>query len=86
MDRKKPTKMDIKANGIVLVALVCAATAVLHAQFTLVGRPVHIHGFASQGFTYSNDNNYLTMRTSEGSLAFTDGGVNMSAPITDNYT
>src|SRR5438093_12557180 len=26
---------------------------------------------------------YLTMRTSEGSLAFTDGGVNISASITD---
>jgi hypothetical protein len=75
--------MDIKAKRIALLPLVCAATAVLHAQFTLVGRPVHINGFASQGFTYSNDNNYLTMRTSEGSLAFTDGGVNMSASITD---
>src|SRR5258708_33388980 len=75
--------MAIRANAIALVALLCAAPAALQAQFTIERRPVQIHGFASQGFTYSNDNNYLTMKTSEGSFAFTDGGVNLSVPITD---
>jgi hypothetical protein len=75
--------MDLRANRWVLVTLVCVTTAPLHAQFTVAGRPVQIHGFASQGFTYSNDNNYLTMQTSEGSFTFTDGGLNMSMPITD---
>ena len=76
--------MDIRANRILLVALICAAPAALHAQFLIAGRPVQIYGFASQGFAYSNDNNYLTMKTSDGSFQFTDGGINISSPITDN--
>src|SRR5216683_1934985 len=80
--RKSPITMDIRKNMIVLV-LVCAAPVALHGQFTIEERPVQIHAFASQGFTYSNDNNYLTMKTSQGSFAFTDAGVNISSPITD---
>src|SRR5207249_12303520 len=75
--------MRIGAYRMALASLLCATPVALHAQFTIEGRPVQIHGFASQGFTYSNDNNYLTMKTSEGSFALTDGGVNMSMPITD---
>src|SRR5882672_10605164 len=73
--------MNIRKNMIVLV-IVCAAPAALYGQFT-IRRPVQIHAFASQGFTYSNDNNYLTMKTSEGSFAFTDAGMNISTPSTD---
>src|SRR3984885_14151094 len=68
------------------VALVCIlwGQAVLHAQeFKLLDRTVQVHGFASQGFVYTNDNNWLTMDTSDGSAAFTDFGLNMSTPITD---
>jgi hypothetical protein len=69
------------------MAAVCAAPAALHAQFDfrIDGRPVQVHGFAAQGFVYSNNNNYLTMDTSEGSFAMTDGGVNISAPVTDKF-
>jgi len=70
--------------AIALIALACAPPAALHAQFMIEGRRVQIHGFASQGFAYSNDNNYLTMKTSNGSFAFTDGGANISTQITDN--
>jgi hypothetical protein len=42
-----------------------------------------VHSFLSQGFAYSNDNNYLTMQTSKGSFAMTDVGVNVSAQLTD---
>jgi len=75
--------MDKRKNAIALVALACAVPAALHAQFLIEGRPVQIHGFASQGFAYSSDNNYLTMNTSAGSFKFTDGGVNISSPVTD---
>src|ERR1700686_3296847 len=75
--------MDTRKSAVVFMTLVCGVPAALHAQFMIEGRPVQIHGFASQGFTYSNDNNYLTMQTSDGSFNFTDGGVNISAPITD---
>jgi hypothetical protein len=66
--------------------LVCVllGQVMLHAQeFKLLDRTVQVHGFASQGFVYTSDNNWLTMDTSNGSAAFTDFGLNMSAPITD---
>ncbi len=47
-------------------------------EFKLFDREVQVHGFASQGFAYSGQNNLLTMNTSSGSGAFTDGGLNMS--------
>ncbi len=42
-----------------------------------------MHGFASQGFVYTDDNNWLTMNTSQGSAAWTDFGLNMSSEVTD---
>ena len=54
-------------------------------QFSLGGHAVQYHAFASQGFAYSNDNNYLTMQTSKGSFAFTDGGVTLGSQITDKF-
>jgi len=44
---------------------------------------VQIHGFASQGFISTNDNNWLTMNTSQSSGAFTDFGINVSTNVTD---
>jgi hypothetical protein len=58
----------------------------LHAQdFKFLNRPVQVHGFASQGYAYSNENNFLTMDTSHGSPAFTEGALNLSMPITDKF-
>jgi len=71
---------------MVRVALIClcAVPAVLHAQeFKLFDRTIQYHGFASQGFIYTNDNNWLTMHTSQGSGAFTDFGANASMRVTD---
>jgi hypothetical protein len=67
--------------------MVSALTGVLHAQFDFTIGPsqVQIHSFASQGFGYSNDNNYLTMKTSQGSFAMTDGGINASMRLTDKF-
>jgi len=68
-----------------LVALCVYPVAGLHAQldFTIDGRQVQVHSFVSQGFGYSNDNNFLTMDTSKGSFAMTDGGINISTQLTD---
>lgn len=65
----------------------CAARLSLHAQeFKLFDRQVQIHGFASQGFVHTNDNNWLTMNTNNvGSGEFTDFGANASVPITDKF-
>jgi hypothetical protein len=76
-----------KARTLVLTGFLCAAPVALHAQFdfTVDGRDVQIHSFASQGFMYTNQNNYMTMNTTSGSFAFTDFGANFSTKLTDNF-
>ena len=44
---------------------------------------VQIHGFYSQGYLKTNDNNYLA-ETEDGSLQFDEFGVNFSTQLTDN--
>ncbi len=62
----------------------CAGPIAMHAQeFKFLDRTVQFHGFASQGFVYTDENNWLTMHSSRGSGAFTDFGVNVSTQITD---
>lgn len=68
-----------------LCVLAVSAVCPISAQITLDGHAVQIHGFASQGFAYSDNNNYLTMPTSNGSFTFTDAGLNVSTSITDKF-
>src|SRR5271157_349294 len=73
---------------IVKVALFCLCvgqTALQAQEFKLFDRTIQFHGFASQGFIYTNDNNWLTMHTSQGSGAFTDFGANASMQVTDKF-
>lgn len=68
----------------IVLACLCAGQFTVQAQdFKLFDREVQVHGFASQGFVYTNTNNWLTMNTSQGSGAFTDFGLNVSTSITD---
>jgi len=69
--------------GAMLTAFTLSIT--LHAQDFKVGtRTVQVHGFGTQGFIHTNDNNWLTMNTSgAGSGAFTDMGLNMGMQVTD---
>jgi hypothetical protein len=75
----------MQVKTIALAVALSVVPGLLHAQFDfhVDGRDVQIHSFASQGFSYSNDNNYLTMKTSDGSFAFTDFGANVSMAISD---
>jgi hypothetical protein len=75
------------AKRIALIIAACGVPATLQAQFdfNLDGHQVQFHSFGSQGFAYSNQNNYLTMKTSDGSFAMTDGGVNVSIQLTDHF-
>jgi len=59
----------------------------LHAQeFKIGNKDVQVHGFGTQGFVHTNDNNWLTMNTSgTGSGAFTDAGLNFGSQITSNF-
>jgi hypothetical protein len=71
-----------------LVALLCTASVALHGQdFKLFDRDFQVHGFATQGIVWTNENNWLTMNTSvgSGSAQFTDFGANISVPITDKF-
>lgn len=73
-------------RGIVAVVVTClsAGPLTLPAQdFKFFGREVALHGFVSQGFVYTNTNNWLTMHSSQGSAAFTDFGFTLSTDITD---
>jgi hypothetical protein len=67
-----------------LLVLLCAGPVSLCAQeFKLFDREIQVHGWLSQGFVYTNDNNWLTMNTSSGSFAMTDMGLNLSTQLTD---
>ena len=67
--------------GGTLTALMLAST--LHAQELKLGKyDVQVHGFGTQGYIKTNDNNWLTMNTSGGgSGAFTDAGLNLGLQI-----
>ncbi|HEV2401336.1 MAG TPA: hypothetical protein VGS27_30655 [Candidatus Sulfotelmatobacter sp.] len=60
------------------------AQILLNAQeVRIFDRTVQFHGFASQGFVYTSQNNWLTMGTASGSFAMTDMGANVSTALTD---
>lgn len=68
------------------IALLLSASIVVKAQdFRVFERKVQVHGFASQGFVRTDQNNWLTMQTGggRGSMAMTDFGINVSMPVTD---
>lgn len=71
------------AVGLALLSLVFPL--LLHAQdFKVAGREVQFHGFASQGFVHTDNNNWLTMNTSHiGSGEFNDVAINVSTQIND---
>jgi hypothetical protein len=75
-----------KVSPITLsVAALLSCAISVRAQFNVERHDFQIHGFATQGFAYSNENNYLTMQTSKGSFDFTDAGLNMSAFVTNKF-
>src|SRR5690242_14062744 len=44
---------------------------------------IQIHGFATQGILFSSQNNYLTMKSSSGSLRWTEGAVSVNDAVSD---
>ncbi|MGD0469347.1 MAG: hypothetical protein ABSA54_13300 [Terriglobales bacterium] len=75
--------MHRRILGLVFACFFAGQLTLRAEDFKLFDREVAIHGFASQGFIYTNTNNWLTMNTSQGSAAFTDFGVNVSTSVTD---
>ena len=65
---------------MLLILFVCICASSLYAQ-DLTG--LEIHGYVTQGFLFSSNNNYLTMESSGGSAQWTDGAVSVSDSLTD---
>jgi hypothetical protein len=75
-----------RAVRLSLFSLILAPLCLHSQDFKIDGREIQIHGFASQGFVHTDDNNWLTMQTSNvGSGEFSDFGVNASTQITDRF-
>jgi len=72
-----------KTVQFIMLCLGLLGSALNAQEFKLFDRDVQVHGFATQGFIYTNHNNWLTMKTSEGSAAFTDFGGNISMQVSD---
>ncbi len=51
-------------------------------QFKVAGKDVQVYGFFQQGFAVSSGNNFLTMKTTNGSFSMTDGGFNVATRLT----
>lgn len=70
----------------VIFSLMCFCGTVAFAQdFTVFNRNVQVHGFMGQGIAYTDTNNWLTMQSSDASVAYSDFGVNISSQITDKF-
>src|SRR5579863_636915 len=65
-------------RAVIAFLCVCSAAAVSQDLGNL-----QVHGFATQGFLFSSNNNYLTMRSSDGSLQWTEGAISVSDPVSD---
>jgi hypothetical protein len=74
------------AVALLLLSLGVAPVSLRGQDFKLWDREFQVHGFASQGFVHTNENNWLTMETSHfGSGEFSDFGANLSTQVTDKF-
>ena len=70
---------------LVIAAMLCAGGLAAHAQeFRVFDRNVQVHGFGTQGYIKTDQNNWLTMNTANGgSGEFTDFGANATTSLSD---
>jgi hypothetical protein len=74
-----------KSIAAVTFAALTVSISLQAQEVKILHRDVQIHGVASQGLFYSNNNNYLTMDTSDGNAQFTEYAVNASTQISDKF-
>jgi hypothetical protein len=72
-------KKAILAAASLMLMLIAAIPAISQSMDDL---NIQIHGFATQGFLYSTNNDILTTQSSSGSAAWTEAAVNVSAQPT----
>ena len=68
--------------GLTALCLSVAASSLLAQSIKFGDKEVQIHGSFQQGFDVTNNNNFLTMDTSKGSIEMTDAAVNLSSSLT----
>lgn len=80
------TNITSRRNSALLLVMLVASIG-LHAQEFKIGKyDVQAHGFGTQGYIKTNNNNWLTMQTSgSGSGVFTDAGLNLGSEITPKF-
>jgi hypothetical protein len=83
--KKRFAKAIMLLIGASSISAISAQDISQYTNFSLFGKQFQVHGFVSEGFSYTNDNNWLTMDTSKGSFAMTDGGLNLSTQLTDKF-
>lgn len=66
-------------------ALLTLASVSAFAQWNVGSAKLQVHGFLQQGFAVSDGNNFLTMKTEDGSFRFTDGGLNISLQLNPKF-
>lgn len=70
---------QILANALIAFGL---SAVLASGQSVKVGnKEIQVHGFFQQGFAISSGNNFLTMKTKDGSFSMTDGGINVSSRL-----
>jgi len=62
------------------VLAICLCSAGLHGQDL---DSIQSHGFVTQGFLFSSQNNYLTMKSSSGSFQWTEGAVSLADSVSE---
>jgi hypothetical protein len=75
-----------KSISVGIFAALVVSTGLYAQEFKIGSKTVQVHGFGTQGFIHTDDNNWLTMNTSNvGSGEFTDFGANASTQITTRF-
>lgn len=72
-----------KSLSVFLAASIGAIVISTGSVFALEMGKVQIHGFLSQGFLQTDENNYLA-ETKDGTFQFNEFGINFSTDLTDN--
>ena len=70
--------------SVMMLVVLCSVSASLAAEFetNLLNENMQIHGFASQGYLASDQNNYYT-ETENGSYEFNEFGLNVGVDMTE---
>lgn len=73
----------MKKNILVLLAAIFTILLLVSNVWAFDAGQVQIHGFLSQGFLQTDENNYLA-ETKDGTFQFNEFGINFSTELTDN--